>query len=437
MNHFWWRFFLITLTGLPVRLAGYDALYEQAPVDYSRTTPRGLVARLQERLDAGLVRIEHAGEQDFLRDLLAALQVPVESQVLVFSKTSHQNPHISPATPRAIYFGDDVYAGWVQGGVIEVADHSPGLGLTFHVLDHRDRDKRLRFERTASCLDCHAGSRVGNLPGVMVRSVYPDHNGQPLLAQGSFLTGHASPLAERWGGWYVTGRHGAARHMGNTLARETKEGLQFDTPAGANRLDLSPYFNTRPYLRPGSDIVALLVLEHQVEMHNILAHAATYARLALHRQSALRRELGEPPTDEPTGSALSVTRNQAEKILRHLLFRDEFTWPDGGIQGDPEFQTAFQRTAKRDGAGRSLKDFQLKDRLFRYRCSYMIYSAAFADLPAPLKSMVLDRLLEVLDGRDRSGEFAYLTSFQRESIKDILRDTLPDLPAAWGTPSHK
>jgi hypothetical protein len=149
---------------LAASAAGYDSMYEQPPINYSQTSPTGPVARLQGQLDTGEVRLNRDSEQRFLRDLLTRLEVPVESQVLVFSKTSHQNPYITPKTPRAVYFGDDVYLGWVQGGVVEVADMSPTLGMTFYVLDHRDPAKPLKFERTASCLDCHASSRVNNCP---------------------------------------------------------------------------------------------------------------------------------------------------------------------------------------------------------------------------------------------------------------------------------
>lgn len=422
---------LVVAAMLAFSAPGYDAMHEQEPINYSAATPAGPVAKLQQRLDAGAVQLDRRDEQSFLRELMAQLQVPVESQVLVFSKTSHQNPHITPTTPRAVYFGDDVYLGWVQGGVVEVADLSPTLGMTFYVLDHRDASKPLKFERTASCLDCHAGSRVNNLPGMIVRSVYPDRNGQPILSQGSFVTGHASPLAERWGGWYVTGRHGDSRHMGNTIAVETPNGMEFDPAGNGNCADLSRFFDTKPYLRDTSDLVALMVLEHQVEMQNILSQAAMFVRLAEYRQELLRKELGEPATHELVGSTLTVAKSQTEKILRHLLFCDELKLPDGGVAGSPDYQAAFQRHARRDHEGRSLKDFQLKQRLFRYRCSYMIHSPAFDDLPAKLKSMVYARLLEVLDGEDTSAEFAHLSTFERETIKAILLGTKTDLPANW------
>ena len=426
-----WLTALWALGALASFAAAYDSMYEQAPINYSQTDPAGPVAELQRQLDLGRLQLDRRDDKTLLRALLRQFEIPVESQVLVFSKTSHQNPYITPTTPRAVYFGDNVYLGWVQGGVVEVADMSPTLGMTFYVLDHRDRSKPLKFERTASCLDCHAGSRVNNLPGMMVRSVYPDLNGQPILSQGSFVTGHASPFNERWGGWYVTGRHGTARHMGNAIARETKDGIAFDPAGGANCTDLTTFIATSPYLTGTSDLVALMVLEHQTEMQNILSQAGTVARLAIHRQTLLRQELGEPATDALTGSSLTVVKSQTEKILRHLLFCDEILLPDGGIQGRPEFQAGFQRNARRDSPGRSLKDFQLQHHLFKHRCSYMIYSRAFDDLPEKLKELVYKRLLEVLDGEDTSETFAHLGRQERDAIKSILIATKPGLPKSW------
>ncbi len=411
--------------------SGYDTMYEQPPINYSGSDPSGPVADLQRKLDEGGLQFDRSNEKEFLLALLDHFEIPVESQVLVFSQTSHQNSRIRPRTPRAVYFNDNIYLGWVQGGVVEIADVSPTQGLMFYTLDHRDPDRKMKFERTATCLDCHAGSRVGNMPGMMVRSVYPSDTGQPILRQGSFVTSHASPLNERWGGWYVTGTHGDALHMGNVIADETEQGATLDTKLGANVTDLSNYFDTRPYLTDSSDIVALMVLEHQCEMQNVLSRAGNYTRLAMYRQKKLREELGEPPTDELVGSSLTVTKSQVEKVLQYLLFSDEIMLPDDGINGRETFQKGFQRNAKRDTEGRSLKDFQLKHRLFKYRCSYMIYSTAFDDLPATLKQMVYVRLLEVLDGEDTSPEFAHLSSFEKEAIKEILLATKNDLPAEW------
>jgi hypothetical protein len=425
---------LLGVGGVGLYASGYDTMYEQPPINYSATAPSGPVAELQRKLDSGELKLDRSNEKAFLLALLDHFEIPVESQVLVFSQTSHQNFRIRPRTPRAVYFNDDIYLGWVQGGLVEIADVSPIQGLMFYTLEHRDPDRKLKFERTATCLDCHAGSRVGNMPGMMVRSVYPSDTGQPILRQGSFVTSHASPLNERWGGWYVTGTHGDVLHMGNVIAEETDQGATLDMKLGANVTDLSGFFNTKPYLTDSSDIVALMVLEHQCEMQNVLSRAANYTRLAIHRQKKLREELGEPPTDELVGSSLTVAKSQVEKILKQLLFTDEIMLPDDGVQGREEFQVGFQRNAHRDAEGRSLKDFQLKHRLFKYRCSYMIYSSAFDDLPSILKRMVYARLLEILDGQDSSREFAHLSSYEKEAIKEILLATKTDLPAEWKTP---
>ena len=423
---------LIVLTTFTAfeRARAYDETYEQAPVNYSQTEPAGPVAELRRAFEDGRIRVDDKDERAVLLEVLEFLGIPVESQMLVFSKTSHQNPLISPATPRAIYFNDEVYLGWVRGGSIEIAQHAPGLGVTFHLLDHRAVG-RPRFERPSSCLDCHAGSRVDNLPGLMVRSVYPAATGHPILSQGSFTTGHASPLVERWGGWYVTGRHGDARHLGNAIARETNNGATIDMEPGANVVDLSTLLDVEPYPTDGSDIVALMVLEHQVGMHNLFAQAATRVRVVMHRQRAWQLELGMDPGEELSGSSLTVVNGQAERILEHLLFRDEIRLPAGGVRGRADYQRAFHHNARRDPAGRSLKDFDLQSRLFRWRCSYLIYSAAFEDLPGALKDRVYERLLEVLDGRDTSGRFEHLDAAERAVIKTILLETKDDLPAAW------
>lgn len=422
---------LIRLTVASAFASGYDTMYEQAPINYSKVEPVGPVAQLQAKLNNGEIQFDRSNEQEFLRALLDHFEIPIESQVLVYSKTSHQNSRIHPETPRAVYFNDDVYVGWVQGGVVEIADMNPTLGMSFYVLDHRDVDHSLKFERTATCLDCHAGSRVNNMPGLMVRSVYPAENGQPILRQGSFVTTHSSPLKERWGGWYVTGTHGGALHMGNAIAEETDQGAALNMKPGANVTELSQYFDTEPYLTDSSDIVALMVLEHQCEMQNVISRAANYVRLAIHRQKMLREELGEPPTERLVGSSLTVANSQAEKILKNLLFTDEIMLPDDGITGREGFQEGFQRNARRDGEGRSLKDFQLKHRLFKYRCSYMIYSAAFEDLPKPLKDIVYARLNSILEGDDDSGDFSHLTRYERVAIKEILSATKNDLPSDW------
>ena len=315
-------------------------------------------------------------------------------------------------------------------GLLELALFDPKLGQVFYTLDPRPHADR-SLDRPQNCLTCHGGSRTHNWPGVLVCSVYADDNGHPLLANGSFLTGHDSPLEERWGGWYVTGQHGMQTHMGNVIARETEEGVVLNRNDGANVESLEPYFDTSPYLRKTSDIVALMVLEHQVNMHNALLRANLIVRQAERRQRTLLQQLGEKRPDTYTGSTLSVANSQVNHVLKDLLFCDEMEISDDGIEGDEAFQEAFQANKKDNAAGKSLKDFNLRERLFKYRCSYMIYSQSFNALPRGIKNMLYERLYHILHDEVPHEDFAHLKDWEREIIADILLETKPDLAKAW------
>jgi hypothetical protein len=368
--------------------------YELAPIEYSAATPTNRISALEGKL--GGRRPNTLAESGILRWLLETNQVPVESQVLVFSKTSLQRDLIRPTQPRALYFSDDLYIGWVPGGLMEIAVTDPALGLAFYKLDARDVSKPLRFQRDNDCLTCHGGSMTRNWPGLMVRSIFPDERGDPITSAGSFMVGHDTPLDQRWGGWYVTGQHGDARHMGNSIAREAPRGAILDREAGANLTQLADRFSTRAYIRGDSDIVALMVLEHQIMVHNRLCEGALRARKWCHYQRQLQREMGEPVSVEPVGTALRVITSETERIVEALLFCDEAPLPKGGIAGAGDFERTFAIRRQPDSAGRSLRDFDLQTRLFAYRCSYMIYSQAFDSLPAELKRSVFRRLDQVL-----------------------------------------
>lgn len=427
----------VTLIGLLSLVGASRAFspYEEAPILYSKTEPRDRVQALQAELSKGTWAV--AGRDTpkvLLRELLRRMDVPEESQVLVFSKTSKQLARINPRNPRAMYFSDNAYVGWVPGGEMEVIDFDPHLGMVFYLFAFTDTSKPAGFVRDNSCLDCHANSATENVPGVVVRSVYPDADGQPLLSGGGFFTSHESPIEQRWGGWYVTGAHGMLRHMGNALAREAPEHgrVSLDPEPGANLRDLSAFFPRDLHLRPGSDIVALMVLEHQVNLHNQLCAASQEIRRAQHFQSALASMSGGATNQNAlAGTALLVAKSQTEKLLRQIFFCDEADLHGEGVEGDPAFIEGFQRNAPRAKDGRSLKDFQLVSRLFKHRCSYLVYSQAFANLPVALRDILYRRMWEVLSGRDSSPAFAHLGEQERQRIRSILADTKTDLPSYW------
>lgn len=400
--------------------------YELPPILYSESLSSNQVDRLQQRLASDATVLVVPEEKETLRRCLEALGVSPDTQVLVFSRTSLQRQRIHPRNPRALYFSDDCYVGWVPDGLLEIAVTDPQLGLVFYRFDPRPGPRPHRFERDNECLSCHAGPLTRQWPALIIRSVYPDVAGEPISRAGSFLTDHSSPLSQRWGGWYVTGRHGTARHMGNAVAQEVEAGFELDRETAANAVQLDRWLSTERYLRADSDLVALMVLEHQVTVHNRLAEGALRVRRWMHYQQALQKELGEPVSAEPTGTALRVVQAETQRIVEALLFVDEAPLPEGGITGQADFQTAFARTRRCDREGRSLRDLDLGTRLFRYRCSYLIYSDGFTYLPQALKASVYRALRQGLTAAHPEAPFDRLSPGERGVICSILDTTLPE-----------
>jgi hypothetical protein len=366
------------------------------------------IAELQQRMKAGQAKLEFEKEHGYLVPLLRALKIPISSQTLVFSKTSLQSERISPKTPRAIYFNDDVYVAWVQGsGLIEVMSTDPEKGSIFYVLS-QERSDHPEFERSTGheCSVCHYVSEAAPkfVPRLLVSSVIPDTTGN---VEGTFPieTTDQSPMKERWGGWYVTGTHGNQLHAGNiVLARPASVFSGLPSAASSkssNVVDLKSFLDTTPYLTPHSDIVALMVLVHQKEVENLIV-------LANSKGNAAAKETGEP-------------------LVKAMLFAGALplTAP---VKGTSNFAAEFASQGPRDSRGRSLRDFDLQTRLFRYPLSYLIYSKSFDALPAGVKTYVYRRLREILSGEDKSKDFAYLSTADRTAILEILRATKPDFP---------
>ncbi|MEJ7593352.1 MAG: hypothetical protein WKF77_17555 [Planctomycetaceae bacterium] len=410
---------------LTSRSASAQLDFEQEPILYSSATATDPVARLIQRIKSGEAKVTWEPEHGYLKSLMAELNVPKSSQVLVFSKTSLQISRITPRTPRAVYFNDDVYLGWVQrGDVVEISAADPQLGGTFYTLDQRLPEAPVITRETANCLQCHGSSHTRRTPGHIVRSVFPDSGGQPVYRLGTHLTDDSSPFKERWGGWYVTGTHGQQRHMGNCMLSNEEVSEKLDVDSGANVTDLSSHFEIRPYLTPHSDIVALMVLEHQVTMHNILTAANHAGRITV-RDSDIMNKALERPEDFESESTERRFSSAAESVVRGLLFCDEARLTDS-VTGTSGFATEFAARGPLDSEGRSLRQFDLRTRMFRYPCSFLIYSDAFADLPPGVKTRLWRRLEEILSGNDTSSKFAHLTPEDRTAIREILRDTHPE-----------
>jgi hypothetical protein len=356
-------------------------------IQYRNHRAEDPVARLAQGLESGASTLEFDLRFSYLPSLLERLQVPVDSQTLVFSKTSVQESRISPRTPRAIYFRDDVAVGFVPGGdAIEIAAVDASNGVVFYSLDASKRDAP-RIERAEGCLHCHQGPATLGVPGIYVGSVATRPSGRADFRLGSIVTDHRTPFSERWGGWYVDGAT-EETHRGNAVATDP----EFTSAISARRFDATKY------PAASSDVVALMTLEHQTQMTNLLTRLSWEARI--------------DPGSPDLGPRL-------EEVVRYMLFLDE-TKLRAPIRGSSSFRETFSRGGLRDRKDRSLRDFDLRKRLFRYPLSYMIYGRQVEALPRPVRERLFLRLQETLRS-DRVAEA------DRRAIFEILRDTRPEL----------
>lgn len=414
----------------PAALAQQAEPFEEPPISYSATPTNDRATAINAAFHGRATEIRSMPAKKRLKWLLDELEVPVESQLFVFSKTSLQRDLINPEAPRVLYFSDEAYVGWSPAGAFEVAVFDAKLGTTFYIFEPHATKEEPLLARSGDCLLCH--SRHEHTPSLRARSVFPDHNGEPLSGSGGSNIEPSTPLAERWGGWYVTGGRDPLQHRGNLIGKKPSD-FEGDTAMPTRNLaSLDGIVDTRRYLLKTSDVVPLLMHDHQVHVHNVLSTANQDARIALHRWPAMREILGLPKDAPPQGSCLVVFDSQAEKIIDALLCRDDAPWPAGGVGGDGVFAPAYAKTRKADAQGRSLRDLDLRTRLFRYRCSPLIYSLSFAALPKELREVVLLRLDAGLRAFPPAPAFGHLAQDERRAIHEILTATLPDLPARWG-----
>ncbi|MBZ5579758.1 MAG: hypothetical protein LAP40_24645 [Acidobacteriia bacterium] len=384
--------------------------YAQAPNDP--------VARLEKRLESGQAKLDFAANGwGYLPSVLQQLGINADSQILVFSKTSIQLPHISPRTPRALYFNDEVAVGYVQNGdVLELTSLDPKQGVILYTLD-TEKSASPEFTRRDDCLKCHQGPVTLGVPGILISSVHPRSSEAGDGHGSAYETDQRIEIKDRWGGWYVTGTHGAQTHLGNNPA--LMDPLQPGGPAGPGALNLTSLaglFDTSRYLAPTSDIVALLTIEHQVRMTNLMIRIGWDARIAQH--------------DNTLGTVRPQLDSEIEEMVGYMLYADEAPLGDT-VAGVSTFTKTFAARGPRDRKGRSLRDFDLHTRLFRYPLSYLIYSAAFDGMPDLVKERVYQRLYDVLSGKDQSKPFARLSAADRAAVLEIVRETKPNLPAYW------
>jgi hypothetical protein len=406
--------------------APYPGVLDEHPaIQYALRPTHDPVARLSAALAGGRASLAKRADSGYLRPVLDALEIPVQSQLLVFSKTGIQGDVTSPDNPRALFFSQSVVVGYIAGArFLEIASQDPEQGVVFYIVDQQA--PLASFARGKSCLTCHVSASTLEVPGLIVRSNHMSADGTVVPQLGNVIVDHRTPLIERWGGWFVTGDYtpqpyGIQVHRGNL----TGAGLSSWGPETTSNEVFIRWLNSRPeargYPSTDSDIAALLAFDHQSHAINLFTRLNWEARVAA----------ADGRTDYRTG----ILRELVDETADYLLFVGEAP-PPARIVPRAGFAEAFAAGAPRDRAGRSLRDLDLETRLLRYPCSYMVYAPAFQSLPAAARQAVYERMWTILSAQDAGKNDAHLSTVDRRAIVEILRETLKDLPPAFLRPTR-
>lgn len=389
--------------------------YDHPEIQYEGRAPQDPIARLQEKLLQGDVKLEFDSKEGYLPSLLKQLDINADSQMLVFSKTSFQGPKISPRNPRALYFNDDVAIGFVPNGdVMEFTALDPNQGIIFYTMERQKKDRPSFARRGLECLNCHILGNTLNVPGLLATSVIPRPDGSPRTAASALVVDSRTPLDQRWGGWYVTGLSGRLQHRGNSISPNPDRPSELALRNNQNLTSLENRFDTSSYLLPTSDLVALMTLEHQNRMTSFFTRINWETRIA--------EKEGKMAEFEPRLEFLT------DDMVSYMLFENEARMYDP-ISGVSTFTKTFPARGPRDKKGRSLRDFDLQTRVFRYPLSYMIYDSAFDAMPKIARDKVYRKLFDKLMSPAEND--ARVSNEDRAAILEIVADTKPGLPDYW------
>ena len=386
---------------------------EDPAIGYFELPTTDRVAHLVAKIKSGSVHLTSSGRSGYLTSLLSALDVPVESQVLIFLKTSLQRQFIDAKIPRVLFFTDDIVGGYIPGAkLIEIAVHDPQQGMIFYAIDQESKLVPIP-ERRNECANCHITLATMAVTGLLNRSIATREDGRVIPRVANGVVDHRTLANERWGGHYVTGLSGAAHLDNRAFTNVDSETLQDMRPLPPlDQVDLSAYIFAR------ADADALMVFDHQMHMMNLITRIGWDARVAA--DQVLTKGLAQDNAD-------LLIRSDARELVDYLLFVDEAA-PPGEISPSA-FARQFSQRGPRDRKGRSLYELDLTSWLMRYPCSYLIYSTAFEGLPKAAKAAVYARLWEVLSGKDRDRKYDRLAANNRKAITEILKDTKIGLPA--------
>ncbi len=364
-------------------------------------------SKLIPDFESGKIQLDTQNQLTFVTSLLKALDIPASSQMLVFSTTSLQLSKISPRNPRALYFNEDLYLGYIPGGKIEIISIDPQLGGIFYIFEIPRDQGTPQPQRAKRCMNCHADTDTRHVPGLVIKSVIPGPNGGSLNSFRREQTGHQIPLEDRFGGWHLTGADPIKKHWGNLIGQLSPAGLKKQIIQPGQLFD----FNNYPLDR--SDILPQLLHEHQVGFINRVVEAGYKYRAYQDSDKGILNPAHSKELERITSD-----------LTRYLLFADEANLPRG-IQGDAQFKKDFRANRQTLASGESLKDLDLGRHLFKYRCSYMIYSNAFQGLPKKFKQQIYQKLAKALSTDKPDPNYSYLPSAEKRIIKKLLQTTLP------------
>jgi hypothetical protein len=390
---------------------------EHPAIQYLLTAPDDPVARLAKRIDKGEIKLDYIpGRLGYLPSLLKNLNINPDSQMLVFSKTSFQAPLISPRSPRALFFNDNVSVGSVKGGdVLEFAALDPKQGIVFYTLGI-DKTAKPVFARRDVCLQCHQVQATLGVPGLEVGSSFPKPDGSPNFSAGYTAVDHRIPLENRWGGWFVSGTTGSVPNRGNAIAPDPENPTELDTSDSHNLTSLARTVNLDGSAAQTSDIVELMVLEHQTRMTNLIVRVGWETRVAQH--------------DGKLAEQTAQIDGDIDEVVAYMLFAEETPLKEP-VTGVSTFTKTFPQRGPRDKQGRSLRDFDLKTRMFKYPLSYMIYTEAFDGMPDWALERVYQKLYDVLANKNTGARFARISADDRRNVLEIVRETKTGLPDYW------
>ena len=374
------------ITAQQRRSGAFDQSINHPAIKYLTADTNTVVDRMNARLRDGSAKLVFDPKTGYLKSVLELLDVPVESQVMVYTQTSLQAQHIKMNNPRAIYFNDEVSVGYIRGaGLIEIVAQDAAMGSIFYTV-REEQAQQATFGRDQQCLRCHLSWDTLGVPGLSILTTFPRKSEMDYANGGS--VDHYRPIAERWGGWYVTGKRVPGPHMGNYPLILPK-GIEAPPKP---RASLEGMFDLDGYLTPYSDVVALMVLEHQAHFSNLVTRAVWETKL---------------------GETMGIAE-AADALADYVLYVDEAKLPTGGIEGSSGFTEKFSARGE-------LYELDLKTRLQKYPLSYMIFSPAFTSLPDAPKNLVMGKINRVLSGEISDPKYAHLTPELRKAILEILK----------------